>query len=264
MQMSGPNCGRLTEPLEKPQSESSGALSFLDTPSGGSLSRQTFAKPPIGTNAEGAARYLGISLNRFYELTSSGLIQRLGKDWFSYDDLNAGMELIRQRRDNGLYGGKGAQIQTESNEKRNQSKSKARRKMGGEGQGPYDGQAKSFYGPTKAEAERKASESIKLSNYETLAGYFYSVYLPKVANKSEGWQDQIIYAMEKLVLPRFGHMELVTLSRPMLQAAFTDWAKERKPNGELRFKRVSLQKVKIVFSGILSLAEDDDLIVKTL
>lgn len=130
------------------------------------------------------------------------------------------------------------------------------------GRDPMTGKRKSFYARSKEEAESKALESIRLSSYETLAGYFYSVYLPKLVNRSRGWQDQVIYAMEKLVLPKFGHLELVALTRPMLQAAFTDWARERKPNGEFRFKKVSLDKVKIVFGGILRLAEDDDLISK--
>lgn len=99
-------------------------------------------RDPIATNAEGAAEYLGISMNRLYELTSARKITRLGQNWFSYDDLDADLEKMRQERNERLEADTNAERLEEENAKRHKGKSKVRRTLGSEGTGPYDGKTK--------------------------------------------------------------------------------------------------------------------------
>lgn len=57
---------------------------------------------PLCTNTDGAMTYLACSRDRFDRLRRTGIVKALGKDWYSYEDLNAAVAKIRQERDKTL------------------------------------------------------------------------------------------------------------------------------------------------------------------
>lgn len=59
-------------------------------------------RPPIGTDSKGAREYLGCSQSMFEQLRASRLIRSLRRDWYSYDDLDDVIRLLRTERDNRL------------------------------------------------------------------------------------------------------------------------------------------------------------------
>lgn len=124
------------------------------------------------------------------------------------------------------------------------------------------GRRKSFYGKSREEAEAKALQTLSLKDDSTLRGFYFNCFVPTIAFKSKGWQDQIAYVMESLVLPRFGNIELKEITRHNAQMAFHQWASLKTEKGRPRFTKETLNRVKIVFSCVMNLAEADDLILK--
>lgn len=127
---------------------------------------------------------------------------------------------------------------------------------------PITGARKSYYGKTKEEAESKATGSLQLRDDRTLYGFFANTYRPFVSQRSRGWKDQIAYAMDQFILPVFGHRELAGITRHEIQLAFNRWACITKDDGSPKYKQSSLRKVKIVFSCVMNLALDDELVLK--
>jgi integrase len=117
---------------------------------------------------------------------------------------------------------------------------------------PSTGARKSYYGQSQAEAEKKALNSYGVSSDGTLYSFYANVYLPTVAHRSENWIGQIAWAMDGYVLPEFGNVDLCEIDRKSAQRFF---------NRLLGLMKVSsVRKIRIVFSGVMNLAEDDELI----
>ncbi len=56
-------------------------------------------RPAIATDADGAREYLGCSQAMFDELRARRIIRPLRKNWYSYDDLDLAVSLVRKERD---------------------------------------------------------------------------------------------------------------------------------------------------------------------
>lgn len=112
---------------------------------------------------------------------------------------------------------------------------------------------KNYFGKSEAEASRKAAESFGVTDDFSLISFYSNVYLPTVKHRSENWLSQIGWAMDKHILPEFGHRDIRQLKRPELQVHFNKLGKDLKAS--------SASKVKIVMSGILRLAMADELIM---
>ena len=117
---------------------------------------------------------------------------------------------------------------------------------------PRTGLRKSFYGKSEKEATAKAIRSFGLVQDKTLYSFYAMVYLPTVIDRSTAWKAQIGWAMDKYVLPTFGHRDIETISRPELQKFFNS----------LKLASSSKAKVKIVLSCVMNLAEVDEVIPK--
>lgn len=62
----------------------------------------TLVNGQAATDGEGAKRFLGgIGEERFEKLVKTGVIRKLGRDWYLYEDLIQGLETLRQKRDVG-------------------------------------------------------------------------------------------------------------------------------------------------------------------
>jgi integrase len=116
------------------------------------------------------------------------------------------------------------------------------------------GRRKSFYASSPGEAQRKANDSYGMDNIDTLYGYYCTAYLPTVEHRSQNWREQIAWAMDGYILPEFGMRDIASLTRPELQRFFNTLGKRLAPS--------SIRRVKIVLSGILNLAEEDEAIPK--
>lgn len=125
---------------------------------------------------------------------------------------------------------------------------------------PITGKRKSYYAKEKHEAERKAIESLSFKDDRTLAGFYFGAFLSTIEGRSRAWQDQVAYFMEHLVLPTFGHEKIDQIKRAPVQEAFIRWSKLKNKDGSTRFKEVTLRKAKIVFSRVMNVALDDELI----
>jgi integrase len=120
---------------------------------------------------------------------------------------------------------------------------------------PETGKRKSYYGKTALEASMKAANSFGTKIHdESLYGYYANSYLPTIIHRSTNWRTQVGWAMDKFVIPEFGTMALTDIDRVSAQRFFNRISKNLAPS--------SVQKIKIVFSGVLNLAEDDELIPK--
>lgn len=117
-----------------------------------------------------------------------------------------------------------------------------------------DGRRKSFYASTEAEAIAKAQGSFGIQQDKTLYGFYAAVYCPTVLQRSTSWRSQIAWAMDKYILPEFGDRDMQTLTRPELQRFFNKLGAKMQPS--------TLKGVKIIFSGVLNLAESDEQIPK--
>ncbi len=116
---------------------------------------------------------------------------------------------------------------------------------------PTTGLRKSFYGKTPDLASKKAWASYGIVEDDTLGAYYISVYLPSIARKSLNWRRQVSWAWDKYIKPKFQHTPLSELKRSDLQKLY---------NGLTKLNPSSVAKVKIVLSGILNLAVEDELI----
>lgn len=56
-------------------------------------------RTPVATDAEGARAYLGCSQAMFDELRARRIIRPLRKNWYSFDDLDLAVSLVRKERD---------------------------------------------------------------------------------------------------------------------------------------------------------------------
>lgn len=120
------------------------------------------------------------------------------------------------------------------------------------GVGP-DGRRKSYYSRVSQEdADRKASKSFGIQLDKTLLSFYANVYIPTVLGRSDNWKEQIKWAMDKYVIPEFGRREIDTITRADAQRFFNKLGKDMKPS--------SLARIKIVFSGVMNLAEADEVI----
>ena len=119
------------------------------------------------------------------------------------------------------------------------------------------GKRKSYYAKSEAEAVARAARSLGIEVGEeqgTLYSYYATAYLPTVAYRSENWQSQIAWAMDRYILPALGDTSLSELKRPVLQQFFNGLLRTLKPS--------SARRVKIVLSGVLNLAEADEAIAR--
>ena len=117
---------------------------------------------------------------------------------------------------------------------------------------PTTGKRKSYYGGSEREASERAARSFRLNDSTTLEGFYFGSYVPTLVGRSDNWINQVAWAMEGYVLPRFGQMRLEEVDRKMAQTAFNQWSKGLKPS--------SLQRLRIVWAGVMNLAVDDDLL----
>ena len=114
---------------------------------------------------------------------------------------------------------------------------------------------KKYFAATPEEARQRAAESFKPPNpVETLDAFYAEAYLPTVAHRSENWRGQIAWAMDDYVRPTFGLWKLRDITRSDAQRFFNGLIGTLKPS--------SLRRVKIVFSGVMNLAEADEQIAK--
>ncbi|MBS1722963.1 MAG: site-specific integrase [Armatimonadetes bacterium] len=111
---------------------------------------------------------------------------------------------------------------------------------------------KNYFGKSETEAAAKALSSFGISDDYCLFSFYSYTYLPTVNGRSENWLGQIGWAMDKYVLPEFGHRDIRELKRPELQLFFNRLNRSMKAS--------SVAKLKIVFSGVLRLAMADELI----
>lgn len=120
------------------------------------------------------------------------------------------------------------------------------------GVNPATGRRKSYYGDTPEEASQKAWESFGIRDQSTLYGFYLDVYFPTVLHRSVNWRQQIAWAMDGHISPVFGASDLKDITRADAQRFF---------NG-LKLSPKSKSHVKKVFSGIMALAEADEIIDK--
>lgn len=120
---------------------------------------------------------------------------------------------------------------------------------------PVTGKRLSYYGasPEEARAARDAALGIDPTPSEdSLYDYYVRVYLPTIMHRSQNWRSQVAWAMDKYILPWFAGEDIRTITRASLQNHFNRNLGNLSPS--------SRNKVKIVLSGILNLAEQDEII----
>ena len=120
------------------------------------------------------------------------------------------------------------------------------------GTDPTTGRRKSYYGSSAEEASKKAARSLRPVDDDTLAAYYFHAYVPTIAGRSDNWIEQIIWAMEKYVLPAHGETAIADIDRRMAQASFNRWARTLAPE--------SLRHVRTVWSAVMNLALEDEAI----
>ena len=116
---------------------------------------------------------------------------------------------------------------------------------------PTSGLRKSFYGSDQYETAEKAARSLGIQVDNTLYAYYVNTYFPTIRHRSQNWRAQVAWAMDKHISPAIGNLPLEIITRPVLQNLFNTFT-DLAPS--------SIQKIKIVLSGILNLAEADDII----
>jgi integrase len=117
---------------------------------------------------------------------------------------------------------------------------------------PTTGKRKSYYGSSSDDASERAAKSFRLGDNDRLAAFYLGSYVPTLKGRSQNWVNQVAWAMEKYVLPTFGETRLEDIDRKGAQAAFNNWSSKMKPS--------SLRRLRIVWSGVLNLAVDDEVI----
>ncbi len=125
-----------------------------------------------------------------------------------------------------------------------------RRKWEAKGIGQVTLKRRTYYGDTEQEAIRLARDSYLLGEEYTLFNFYAQAYLPTIVHRSQNWKDQIGWAMDKHILPEFGHRDLRSINRGEIQLFFN----------KLRVSPKSARHVKTIFSTVMGLAEQDGLI----
>lgn len=122
---------------------------------------------------------------------------------------------------------------------------------------PETQRRKLYYSESKEGASRKAFLSFYpelVDRPETLNDYYAESYLPTIVHRSGNWKSQVGWAMDKYVRPVFGKTELKNIDRSKAQRFFNSLI------GPLEVS--SVRRIRIVFSAVLNLAEQDDRIRK--
>lgn len=117
---------------------------------------------------------------------------------------------------------------------------------------PITHRRKNYFGKSATEASEKAIRSLGPSNDFSFFQFYSTVYLPTVKHRSQNWLNQIAWAMDKYILPEMGHRDIRELKRAELQVFFNKISRDLKAS--------SLEKVKIVMSGVMRLAVADEVI----
>ena len=108
-----------------------------------------------------------------------------------------------------------------------------------------------FFGRTREEAESEARSSYSRQvRTDTFAEFYFDAYLPTIEARSENWQNQIAWAMDKYILREFGEWGIDEIKRPQLQSFFNRLRRKLSDSSAAR--------VKIVLSGVLNLAVADE------
>ncbi|HLO97986.1 MAG TPA: tyrosine-type recombinase/integrase [Fimbriimonas sp.] len=114
------------------------------------------------------------------------------------------------------------------------------------------GKRKSYYGKTAYEASYKAAESLGLLEVAddlSLHAFYCRSYWPSVAARSYNWREQIRWAYDNYIGPKWGGVDMPAIKKREVQEWFNSLI------GKLEAS--SLHKIKIVFSGIINLALDE-------
>lgn len=125
---------------------------------------------------------------------------------------------------------------------------------------PDTGKRRSYSGATPEEASQKAADSYGIitpvqADPEKLYGFYANVYLPTVLHRSDNWKSQIGWAMDNYIIPAFGDWKLSEITRSDAQKLFNRLLTKLP-------KVSSVRRIRIVFSGVMNLAEADDVISK--
>lgn len=118
---------------------------------------------------------------------------------------------------------------------------------------PETGKRKSYYDKDPEKASKKAAKSLGLLDYlpdSTLHGIYVTSYWPSVRPRSYNWREQIRWAYDGFIGPKWGGYDLADLKRNDIQNWFNDLI------GKL--ENSSLRKIRIVMSCIINHAMDDD------
>ena len=119
---------------------------------------------------------------------------------------------------------------------------------------PMTGRRKSYYGGSADDASEKAARSFRLTDDDRLAAFYFGSYVPTLKGRSDNWVNQVSWAMERYVLPEFGEVRLENIDRKCAQGAFNRWSSLMKPS--------SLKRLRIVWSGVMNLAVDDEVLTR--
>ena len=117
---------------------------------------------------------------------------------------------------------------------------------------PKTGKRKSYYSRfSQEEANKKASDSYGIKPDKTLWSFYVRAYLPACQHKTLNTRKAIAWAMDNYILPAFGSRNIDEITRAELQRYF---------NNVQGMKASSIRQVKLVFSGVMTLAEQDEMI----
>jgi len=116
------------------------------------------------------------------------------------------------------------------------------------------GKRKSYYAKSEYEASFNAAASMGLTVVKdnTFHTFYVSSYWPSKKITSDNWKTQIRWAYDKFIGQRWGGVDLADITRRDVQLWFNSLV------GEVA--NSSLKRIKIVFSNILNMAVEDDLI----
>lgn len=120
------------------------------------------------------------------------------------------------------------------------------------------GLRKSFYAQTESAAEALADAATghgwNSSKTPTLEQFALLVYAPTLIQHSQKWRQQVAWALDKHIIPRFGKLPLASVDRHALQSFLSLKLSE--------LSRSSVGHLRKVLHAVFALAEVDDLIPK--
>lgn len=111
---------------------------------------------------------------------------------------------------------------------------------------------KNYYGNSAEEALTKALRSLQLGDDYSLFHYYASSYIPSVKHLSKNWLNQIAWAMDKHVMPELGSADIRDIKRADLQRFVNSIS--------TKMSASSVSKVRKVLSGVIRLAQADEII----